>query len=131
MLVSGDHVGRAFDRGATPVNHHSTSALLMSLLIAVAVYLSYRHIMNAKALLRDWAQANNFRILQARMCTFTPWRMYFTTSKYQIVYKVSVYDESAHRIRAAWVRLGTRVWGVMEGDAVDVKWEDADEAAPL
>jgi len=42
-----------------------------------------------------------------------------------------VYDESAHRIRAAWVRLGTRVWGVMEGDAVDVKWEDADEAAPL
>jgi hypothetical protein len=53
-----------------------------------------------------------------------PLSMLFTTSRYQIVYHVSVYDESSHRIRAAWVRLGTRYWGVMNGDAIEVKWED-------
>lgn len=98
-------------------------------MIALAIYLSYRHVMNAKALLQDWAQTNHFRIVHARLCMFTPWRIYFTTTKYQVVYKVSLYDESTHRIRAAWVRLGTRVWGVMVGDAVDVEWEHPDEAA--
>jgi len=114
-----------------PVTHHSNSTLLMLLVVAIAVYLSYRHVKNAKALLQDWAQASNLRILHSRMCSFMPWRMYFSTSKYQIVYKVSVYDETTHRIRGAWVRLGTRFWGVMEGDAVDVTWADADQAASL
>lgn len=59
-----------------------------------------------------------------------PWRLYFTTTRYQIVYQVSLYDESTQRVRAARVRLGTRVWGVMEGDAVDVEWEDADKRPP-
>jgi len=130
MLIRSGHAGRAVDRGATPVSQHSTFALLTPALIALIVFLGYRHLANAKALLRDWAQANQFRILHSRLCIFMPWRLYFTTTRYQIVYQVSLYDESTHRVRAAWVRLGTRVWGVMEGDAVDVKWEDADEAAP-
>lgn len=111
------------------MNHHSTIALLMPV-IAIIMYLSWRHIVNAKALLQDWARANQFRILHSRLCIFMPWRLYFTTTKYQIVYQVSLYDESTHRVRAAWVRLGTRVWGVMESDAVDVQWEDTDKAAP-
>ena len=47
-----------------------------------------------------------------------------------VVYQVSVYDESSHHIRAAWVRLGTRIWGVMEPGAVDVIWDGTDQAAP-
>jgi hypothetical protein len=110
------------------VTHAPAFALLMPVVAVVGVFLSYRHITNAKALLQEWAQANQFRILHSRLCIFMPWRLYFTTTRYQIVYQVSVYDESTHRVRAAWVRLGTRVWGVMEGDAVDVRWADADGA---
>lgn len=103
------------------------SALLLFLLLtAAAVYFSWRHYANARALLQSWADANGLRILHARQSWgFMPLSMWFTTSKYQVVYHVSVYDEASRRIRSAWVRLGTRWWGVMEGDAVEVKWEDA------
>ncbi|HEV7123692.1 MAG TPA: hypothetical protein VGN24_09790 [Rhodanobacter sp.] len=112
------------------MSHSSSFSLLMPLVLVATLYFSYRHISNAKALLQDWAQANQLRILHARLRMFMPWRMYFTTSRYQIVYQVSVYDETTHRVRAAWVRLGMRFWGVMEGDAVDVQWEHPDEATP-
>jgi len=105
-----------------------TTTLLFLLLIAAAIWLSWRHWQNAKALLQDWADANGLRILHAKSNAFwlsMPLSMWFTTSKYQVVYHVSVYDEASHRIRSAWVRLGTRWWGVMEGDAVEVSWEDA------
>lgn len=32
-----------------------------------------------------------------------------------------VFDESTHRIRHAWVRLGTYFRGAMDGDAIDVR----------
>lgn len=103
-----------------------TTPLLFLLLIALAIWLSWRHYRNAKALLQDWADANGLRILHARQSWGAmPLSMWFTTSKYQVVYHVSVYDEASHRMRSAWVRLGTRWWGVMEGDAVEVRWEDA------
>jgi hypothetical protein len=105
--------------------HHSTFVLLSLAALALACGLGYRHYAKARALLQDWARANRFRILHARRGLFMPLSMLFTTSKYQVVYHVSLYDESSHRIRSAWVRLGTRWWGVMEGDAVEVRWEDA------
>jgi hypothetical protein len=86
------------------------------LLVALALvgYLNYRHYANAGSLLRAWADASRFRLLHARP-GMPPRSMLLTTSKSQVVYHVSVHDESSHRIRAAWVRLGTRFWGVMEG----------------
>lgn len=102
------------------MNHVQIVGLLM--FVALVGYLTYRHYVNARALLQDWAQANRFRILHARRGM--PLSMLFSTSRYQVVYHVSLYDESTHRIRAAWVRLGTRWWGVMDGDAIDVTWED-------
>lgn len=101
--------------------------LLSLLFLAGVIYLTWRHYANARALLQDWADANRLRILHAKSNAGwlpMPLSLWFTTSKYQVVYRVSVYDEATHRIRAAWVRLGTRWWGVMDGDAVEVRWED-------
>lgn len=106
------------------MTHHPVPPLLMMLAVVVAALLSYRHVRNARALLQEWAQAEGFRILHARLRFLMPWRLYFTTTRYQVVYQVSLYDPSSHRVRAAWVRLGTRVWGVMDGDAVEVQWDD-------
>jgi hypothetical protein len=44
--------------------------LLFSLLIAGVIWLSWRHYQNARALLRDWADANGLRILHAKSNTF-------------------------------------------------------------
>jgi hypothetical protein len=130
MLARAGYDGHTTGQKATPVSHPSSVLLLMPPLLAIGIYLGYRHVMKAKALLQEWAQTNHFRIVRARLCIFMPWRIYFTTTKYQVVYQVSLYDESTHRIRAAWVRLGTRVWGVMDSGAVDVEWADADQTAP-
>src|SRR6185312_14812671 len=116
--------------GATSVSDHSNFALEILLLLVVAGYASYWKVTKAKAMVQDWAQANHFRILHARLCLFPPRRIYWTTSEYRIVYQVSVYDVSSHNIRSGWVRLGTIVWGFMKPGAVDVIWDDADQAVP-
>ncbi|WP_232823565.1 hypothetical protein [Dyella sp. C9] len=101
--------------------------LLFLLLIAGAIGLSWRHYQNARALLNDWADANGLRILHAKSNTFwlsVPLSMWLTTSKYQMIFRISVYDESIHRIRTGLVRLGTPIWGIMNRDAVDVFWDN-------
>ena len=104
-----------------------TTTLLFLLLIAAAIWLGWRHWQNAKALLQDWAAANGLRILHAKSNAFwlaMPLSMWFTTSKYQMVYRISAYDEVTHRIREGLVRLGTPIWGFMNRDAVEVFWDD-------
>ncbi|OOG38462.1 hypothetical protein B0E52_14045 [Rhodanobacter sp. C06] len=103
-----------------------TTTLLFLLLIAAAIWLSWRHYANAKALLQDWAAANGLRILHAKsnaLWLAMPLSMWFTTSKYQMVYRISAYDETTHRIRNGLVRLGTPIWGLMNPDAVEVFWD--------
>ena len=105
-----------------------TTPLLFLLLVAAAFRLSWRHWRNAKALLQGWADANKLRILHAKSNAFwlsMPLSMWFTTSKYPIVYRISAYDEITHRIRTGLVRLGTPAWGFMNRDAVEVSWDDA------
>jgi len=101
--------------------------LLFSLLIAGVIWGSWRHYQNARTLLRDWADANGLRILHAKSNTFwlsVPLSMWLTTSKYQMIFRISAYDESIHRIRTGLVRLGTPIWGIMNRDAVDVFWDN-------
>jgi hypothetical protein len=77
--------------------------------------------------MREWADANGLRILHAKSNTFwlsIPLSMWLTTSKYQMIFRICVYDESIHRIRTGLVRLGTPIWGIMNRDAVDVFWDN-------
>lgn len=102
------------------------SGLFMAVLIALLLigYFGYRHYVKARSLLQAWADANGYKILHARRSNLLmPLGMYFSTSKYQVVYHVAVFDASIRRIRSAWVRLGTYWTGSMDGDAVEVRWE--------
>ncbi|MEW9622634.1 hypothetical protein [Rhodanobacter geophilus] len=104
-----------------------TTPLLLLLLVAAAIWLGWRHGRNARTLLQDWADANGLRILHAKSNAFwlsIPLSMWFTTSKYQMIYRISAYDEATHRIRTGLVRLGTPIWGFMNRDAVEVFWDD-------
>lgn len=103
-----------------------TTPLLVLLLIVAAIWLSWRHYANAKALLQSWADANGLRILHAKSSALwlsVPLSMWASTSGYQMVYRISAYDETTHRIRNGLVRLGTPIWGVMNPDAVEVFWD--------
>ena len=100
--------------------------VLCFVVVALACYLGYRHIANARALLQEWADANDYKLLHASRAFVMPWGMWFSTSMYQVVYHVAVYDRSVKRIRSAWLRLGTYWTGSMNGDAIEVKWEHED-----
>jgi hypothetical protein len=102
--------------------------LLCVIMVALACFLTYRHIVMARALLQDWADASSYKILHARRAFFLPWGMWLGTSRYQVVYHVAIYDPSIKRVRSAWLRLGTYWTGSMDGDAIEVKWEHEDRA---
>ncbi|MEO9077818.1 MAG: hypothetical protein ABI268_00765 [Rhodanobacter sp.] len=100
--------------------------LLLCLAILTLVgWLSYRHDVKARMLLQTWADANSYKILHAKRHLFMPWLIPFGTSKYQVVYHVTVYDAALTRNRSAWVRLGA-YWGAMDGDGIKVEWEHED-----
>jgi len=109
---------------------HSFAFFLTALgALLLVAGLCHLHYVKARSLLQAWANANGYKILHARRSSLLmPLGMYFSTSKYQVIYHVAVYDEAIKRIRSAWVRLGTYWTGSMDGDAIEVKWEHEDGA---
>ena len=118
--------------------HHNdffNGSTLIAVLVVVAVLIPL-YILGSRqtrSLLQDWADANGYKILHWRVCgifQFRPLGWILSTTRYQRVCHVAVYDGSRHRIRSGWVRLGRR-WGKWGGfaadfdgdDAVEVKWE--------
>ncbi|MEO9079988.1 MAG: hypothetical protein ABI268_11850 [Rhodanobacter sp.] len=94
-------------------------------ILAPVGWLGYRHDVKARMLLQTWADANSYKILHAKRCMFLRWHIAFGTSKYQVVYHVTVYDATLTRNRSAWVRLDV-YWGSMDGDGIKVQWEHED-----
>ena len=99
--------------------------VLCFVVVALACYLGYRHIANARALLQELADANDQAPARTSRLRHAM-GMWFSTSKYQVVYHVAVHDRSVKRVRSAWLRLGTYWTGSMNGDAIEVKWEHED-----
>lgn len=104
--------------------HNAGSMLLSLVAIALICWMLYRRHVNARALLQSWADANGYKILHAKHRLFMPLELILTTSRAQVVYHVALYDTTRRRNRSAWVRLGKFWTGAMDGDAIDVQWED-------
>jgi hypothetical protein len=107
------------------------SIVLAAAIIAGLYYLGASQRAANDELVRQWATANGLRILhQARALTVwsMPFTWIFTTGRYQPVFHLSVYDESTHRVRKCWMRLGKSQMGILADDdnngGIDVKWED-------
>jgi len=98
--------------------------LLPLLLIFAAAFYCYWYYSRSRSLLQDWLDANGLKLLHVkRGSPIMPLAMIFTTSRNQVVFHVTVYDTSMHRIRSAWLRFGSFWWGLLDADAVDVTWE--------
>ena len=109
--------------------------LLLAIVLTVAIFTSGCYVSGIwsatnNELIQEWAAANGLRILHVATPLWIwsmPFAWMFTNRRYQPVYRLSVLDESSHRIRNCWIRTGKSAMGILgddnDGD-VDVKWDD-------
>lgn len=98
---------------------------LMFCLVAVAVWW---HFSRSRSLLQKWADENGYRLLAKEYRTFRRGPFFWTSSKGQTVYRVSVEDK-AGQVRSGWVRCGGWWLGLLT-DHTEVRWDEAPARQP-
>jgi hypothetical protein len=96
--------------------------LLILAVIALGVGSIVWHFSRSEALLQRWAERNDFRLLKQEYCWFFKGPFFWTSSRGQTLYYVTIVDDAGHR-RHAWVRCGGWFLGLLS-DHVDVSWDD-------
>jgi hypothetical protein len=82
----------------------------------------------ASALLQEWASSNGLRILQVRRNFWLPPRplaWWLGTKQSQTIFHVSVYEDSSHLTRSAWLRMDATMPYQSASKPIEVKWVDA------
>ena len=97
-------------------------AALTILIIALAIGAVVWHYSRSRSLLEEWASENGYRILSSEHRHLVRGPFFWTTSKGQTVYRVSIEDREG-RVRSGWVRCGSWMMGLWS-DRVQVKWDD-------
>jgi hypothetical protein len=90
--------------------------------IAVAVLSLIWHFGRSDSILQKWAQQKGFHLVKQQYCWFFTGPFFWTSSRGQTVYFVTVVDEAGNQ-RNAWVRCGGWFLGLLS-DHVDVAWDD-------
>jgi hypothetical protein len=80
------------------------------------------HFGRSKSILQQWADKNGYRILQQEYRNFFKGPFFWTSSKGQTVYYVTVSD-SAGKVRKGWVRCGGWFLGLLS-DNIEVCWDE-------
>ena len=96
-------------------------AIAIIVFAAFAIFMNFRRRSRAEEMIEGWATAQGLRILERQTCWFFKGPFFWTTSRSQLVYYVTVMD-GAGVTRRAYVRLGGWMFGLLS-DRVDVKWE--------
>ena len=100
---------------------HALVSMAALLILPIGFYWYLRLVRSRAA---AWAATSGFRLLETRHAWFPPLGMQFTTSDSQVIVRVKVNDENAHRIRSGWLRLGSYWRGLADGDAAEVRWDN-------
>ena len=96
--------------------------LVVLAVIAFAACSMSWHFSRSRTVLETWADENGFEIVRSEYCHFMRGPFFWTTSKGQTIYYVTVRDRSG-RVRTGWVRCGGYFMGLFS-DAAEVRWED-------
>ncbi len=104
----------------------SPLVLLIPVFVALVVLSLTWHFGRSQSLLDMWAAENGYHIIRKEYRNFFRGPFYWTTSKGQTVYYVTVQDKAGRR-RSGWVRCGGWWLGLLT-DYVEVRW---DEASPM
>ena len=95
------------------------SILLGLVLICGNLYWGYSR---ARSILMNWAAQNGYEILHSEFRYFRKGPFFWTSSRGQTVFYVTVRD-SNNRVRSGWVRCGGW-WVGLWSDHTDVRWAD-------
>lgn len=93
-----------------------------ALIIAVAIGSVFWAQSRGQSMLETWAHQNGYELLSREECWFFRGPFFWTSSKGQKVYKVTV-SEAEGRVRHGYVRCGS-FWLGLWSDNVDVRWDD-------
>ncbi len=92
---------------------------LVVLVIVVSVSWTFRR---SRRLLENWASSQRMEIVSAEFRWFFRGPFFWTTSKNQTVYRITVMDEHGEML-SGWARCGSFWWGIFS-DRVDVRWDE-------
>ena len=93
------------------------AAIVLAVLAAIGWTFS-----RSREMLEEWATSNDMRIVSARFCWLRRGPFFWTTSKNQTVYRITVADDDGIA-RTGWARCGSFWWGVFRKQ-VEVCWDD-------
>ncbi|MEO5916033.1 MAG: hypothetical protein ABIS50_17490 [Luteolibacter sp.] len=90
--------------------------------MAIIVLVFTWHFSRSRSVLEQWAIENGYTIIHSEYRHFMRGPFFWTTSKGQTVYQVSVRDK-AGTVRSGWVRCGGFFLGLLSDNA-EVRWEN-------
>ena len=102
-------------------NDHFFPVLLGIGFIIIAILAIWWHYSRASELLEEWARRHRYHILRQEYCYFFKGPFFWSSSKNQVVYYVTIEDRDG-RQRTGWVRCGGFFFGLFS-DNVEVSWE--------
>ena len=103
--------------------HDGAGVVFVMMLVAVLVVASIAwRVSRSKSLLHEWAAEHGFRLIDYEYRWFVRGPFFWTTSKSQTVYRVTV-EDGRGSIRKGWVRCGSWLAGLWSRQ-VDVRWDD-------
>jgi hypothetical protein len=98
------------------------SVIIMATLIAAVAGLVW-HSRRSRTLLERWAERNGYRIIDADYRNFFRGPFFWSTTKGQTVYRVTL-QIGVGIVRRGFVRCGSRRLGLLS-DRVEVRWDEA------
>jgi len=100
--------------------HGIYEGLGIPIAIALVGYAFYWNVARSRTVLQGWAALNGFEILESEFRFFRRGPFFWTTSKGQTVYYVTVRDAQG-QTRSGWVRCGSW-WLGLWSDRAEVRW---------
>ena len=95
--------------------------LIFLCFLVVVIGSVFWHNSRSISVLENWARENNFDILEREQRLWFKGPFFWTTSRGQTVYHVTVRDNNG-AVRSGWVRCGGWFLGLMS-DHAEVRWE--------
>jgi len=122
LLVYRWHLG-------TPSALAIVAAVLCAILV-ISAFIAWSWLFQAKAksIVRKWAAEHGYEVLQVASPFHTGVFSFWTTSRGQVVYSVTIRDGAGCE-RKAWVRCGSYLGSVLFSDEIEVRWQDVSKAA--
>jgi hypothetical protein len=101
--------------------HDSGLVFLVAAACVIAAGILAWHISRSRTILEQWAQDMNYTILESDFRIFRRGPFFWTTSRGQTVYYVTIRDRQGMK-RSGWVRCGGWWTGLFSNKA-EVRWD--------